>query len=421
MVSVDDVQGYREKFDNQSELLENSDDITDADREAIQRWVTHLRANDPDVESLGTVVGHLNRIRLAAERSARPLTKMERLNDVSSLKLHLEDEHGLSDGTIRNYMKAVRKFFEWREADWFDEITIGASIDRKHDPDEEIDSEELGAMLDACGQFDSAARDKALIALLRDTGLRIGAVLSLQLKHVDVEGERATITINTDANVKDADGAKPLTWSRGYLANWLDVHPRPDDPERAVIHKTRQITDDGDGALRQQYAGQRISLIAEEAGLDPDRIHAHLFRGTAISEWIRNGFSDQKIKHRVDWDEDTREMSTYSRVTDEEMNDAIFEDYDLANDDGEDSSPDLEQCPQCRTPLRGAERFCPGCAQPLESALADEVDKVDDETFESATNSETPTDQDLLEEWRRRFKHDPDFRARVVGDHEESS
>lgn len=420
MVDVTDVQGYQTKFENQRELLDTSEDVDEADREQIQRWIVHLRTNDPEVESLGTVVGHMNRIRLAAERSEMPLTEMETVEDINALKLYLEDEHGLGDGTIRNYMKAVRKFFEWLDVEWADDIVIGASIDRKHDPDEEITSDELGALLDACSQYDSAARDKALIALLRDTGLRIGAILSLQLKHVDIQGQRATITINEEAHVKDADGPKPLTWSRGYLANWLDIHPRPNNPEAALIHKTRKAVDDEHGALRQQYAGRRISKIAETAGLDPDRIHAHLFRGTAISEWIRKGMSDQKIKHRADWGEDSREIGTYSRVTDEELNDAIFEDYGIVAPEN-DTSPELEQCPQCRTPLRGNERFCPGCAAPLDSTTAEATEGVEDRTFEAATQADA-TNNDILAEFRRRFKNDPDFRDRVVSsDHDETS
>lgn len=423
MVDVTDVQGYQTKLENQLDLLDFAD-IDERDRDAIDSWIVHLRANDPDVESLGTVVGHLNRIRLAAERGHMPLVEMAGVEDTNALKLHLQDRHGLSEGTIRNYMKAIRKFFHWfvDDDDWPDDITIGAPPERKHDPEAEISSDELDAMLDAAAEFDSAAREKALIALLRDTGLRIGAILSIQIKHVDFEGERGTITINEEANVKDASGPKPVTWSRGYVANWLDVHPRPDDPDAALIHKTRQWEADEDGALRQQYAGRRIQEIAEAAGLDSDRVHAHLFRGTAISQWMRDdGLNEQKIKHRVDWVEDSGQFKTYSMVSDEEMNDAIFDEYGIGSSDEDETGPDLDNCPQCRTPLRGGERFCPGCAAPLTQAAVESSDEIDDRTFESAAGANEP-EVDYFAEFRHRFNTDPDFRSRVVdGDHDEPS
>jgi integrase len=418
MVDVDDIQGYSQKFENQREKLAESDKLTEADREAIGDWMVHLRTNDSSVESIGTVVGHLNRIRLCAERAEQPLTEFDRLGDVNALELRLKDEYDLAESTIRGYKKGLKKFFAWQEADFADDITIGAPIESKHDPDEEITSDELGAMLDACAEFDAAARDKAMIALLRDTGLRLGAVLSLRVGDVDISSRRATITINDEANVKDASGARPLTWSRGYVANWLDVHPRPGREDAALIHKTRRFDADEDGALRQQYAGQRISKIAEAADVDSDRIHAHLFRGTAISEWIRDGMSEQQIKHRAAWTEDSRMLATYSMVSDEEINEEIFGFYGIGDD--EDRSPDLEECPMCKTPLRGTERFCPSCAAALDSAAADAEETIEDDTFESAKVAEA-SDGRFIDEFRRRFKNDPEFRARFLGDHHDSS
>lgn len=423
MVDADDVQGYRTKYENQMDLLESAD-IDQRDRSTINDWIVHLRTNDPDVDSLGTVVGHLNRIRLAAERANMALVDIERVEDVNTLKLHLEDVHDLSEGTIRNYMKALRKFLEYRGADWYDDVTIGAPPQRKHDPDEEITDAELDAMLDAANQFDSASREKALIALLRDTGLRIGAVLSFQMKHVDFENNRATLTINTDANVKDADGPKPVTWSRAYVANWITDHPRPDVDNAALIHKTRMWDESEDGALRQQYAGRRIQEIATAAGLNPERIHAHLFRGTAISEWMRDPEMDsQAIKHRVDWGEDSSQFEAYSRVSDEEWNDVIFSRYGIGDDDHDDAGHGLDTCPHCQSALRGGERFCPACAGPLKSAAAEKVDVVEDDNFESVANtSGNGPERDYFAEFKRRFNNDAEFRRRIAGDgHDDSS
>ncbi|WP_160135327.1 tyrosine-type recombinase/integrase [Halococcus salsus] len=371
MVDATDVQGYRDKYDGQMDQLDSAD-IDDRDRDAIERFIVHCRTNDSSIESLGTVVGHLNRLRLSAERAPEPLVDLESVDDVNAFKLHLEDEHGLSEGTIRNYAKALRKFLDWRELDWASDVSVGPPPKRRHDPDEEIDADELGALLDAAAN----PRDKALIAILSDTGLRIGAVLSLQMRHVDFDGRRATITINEQANVKGDDGPKPITWSRGYVANWIDIHPRPDDPDAALIHKLRRWDDEDDAALAQQYAGRIISETAERAGLDVDRIQARLFRATSISQWIRDNMGEQAIKHRTGWEKDSRMFEVYSRVTDEEMNDVVFDHYGIDGIDSEQSGPSLEECPQCRTPLRGSEAFCPGCATPLSSSATEATDRT---------------------------------------------
>ncbi|PSP55994.1 integrase [Halobacteriales archaeon QS_1_67_19] len=418
MVDTDDVQGYETKYENQMDLLDEAD-IDARDRDAILKWVHYLRTRDNDVGKKGTVVNHLNKIRLTAERANISLVDIKQIEDIESIVVQLKDNPDIGPGTVRNYQKAIRKFLDYRDVGFADDVTIDPPPERKHDPDKEITDNELNAMLQAANELDSAAREKALIALLRDTGLRIGAVLSLQMKHVNFESDRATVTINTDANVKGADGPKPVTWSRAYVSNWIDIHPRPDVKHAALIHKTRRWSDDEDGALRQQYAGRRIQKIATAAGLDAERIHAHLFRGTAISEWMRDdGLNDQAIKHRVDWSPDSRMFEVYSRVSDEEWNEQIFEHYNIGESGDKDKSRGhgLDRCPHCQTPLRGGERFCPACAGALHSRDVTKVEDVENATFESAKNNEDPAQEITIDEFRRRFRNDPDFRAKLVGE-----
>jgi integrase len=408
MADANDVQGYRRKFENQRERLADAD-LDDRDRDAIDRFVVHLRANDASVASLGTVVGHLNRLRLSAERAHVPLVEFADIGDVDAFKLHLEDVHGLSEGTIRNYMKAIRKFYVWRGCEWGEDITVGAPPDRTVDPDEEITADELSAVLDAAPN----PRDRALIAVLADTSLRIGAVLSFRICHVDFETRKGTITINENANVKDVSGAQPLSWSRGYVANWLDDHPRPDDPDAALFHK-RQQYEPGDDALSQQYAGRRIASIAAEAGLDPDRIHAHLFRATRISQWIRGDMDEQQIKHLAGWEKDSRQFETYSLVSDEEMNDAVFAHWGIADADADEAGPVITECPQCRTTLRGDETFCKGCGAPVSIEAAAATDEAGETLRDIMVEADDPDVRAAAADTAAAAENDPVFASALI-------
>lgn len=409
MVDATDVQGYRDKFDGQMDHLETAD-IDDRDRDAIKRFIIHCRTNDSDIDSLGTVVGHCNRLRLAAQRARGALVELDSVTDVNAFKLHLEDEYGLSQGTIRNYTKALRKFYEWDDREWAGDISVGTPPDRSHDPNEEITADELDALLDAAAN----PRDKALVAILADTGLRIGAVLSLQMCHVDFDGRRATLTVNEDANVKGDSGPKPVTWSRGYIANWIDVHPRPETPNAALIHNLRRWDDGDDAALSQQYAGRIISEIAERAGLDSDRIEPHLFRATSISRWIREDMGEQAIKHRTGWAKDSRMFETYSRVTDEEMNDVVFEHYGITDPKASSDEPSLSECPQCRTTLRGNESFCPGCGGPM-TPEATETANEQDQTVMRAAAQESGERAEALADLAALLDSHPELREAIDG------
>lgn len=385
MADTDDVQKYQSKFENQRRLLEESD-IDERDKEAIKEFVRH---EDGSGSNMGVLVSYLNRLRLSSKRADVPLVDMEE-SDIDDLLFSLKHDHGIQEGTRRNYRKALRKLFDYLDRDW--EVTVGSPVDRTVDPDQLLEREEIDDIIDTA----TVPRDKAAVALLADTGMRIGAVASLRIKDIDLSGELATVTVNENGNVKGASGSIPLTWSRGYIANWLDVHPRRDNPNAAFIHKLRQVDEDEDGALTYQYLSRRIREIGVEAGIQEERLNMHNFRKSAISRWIRQGMDEQKIKHRAFWVKDSSQFETYSGVTEDEMNRDIAEHYGLSTGDDEGPDMTLEECPTCRTPLRGSERFCPSCGSPLSQSAADEIDEAEEALFETAKNNDGElTDEEL--------------------------
>jgi integrase len=374
-MDTDDIQGYQRKFDNQLSKLRKAE--IGPDRDAIQEFV---RARDGHVNE-GTMVNNINRLRLAAERCDDHLVELDKPG-VDELLFSLRHDHGLAEGTVRNYRKALRLFYQHRDEEWADDIKIGASPSRKVDPNQLLSMDEINTLLDTA----ESARDKCLIALLADTGLRIGAIGSLRVGDVDLEGQNAFVSINENGNVKDASGRIPLTWSEGYVSTYLNVHPRRGVDSAALLHKNAGYYDGtDDGALE----------FAREAGIDTDRVKTHNFRKSAISRWIREGMGEQAIKHRACWDVDTDMFETYSGVTGEELNEQILDHYDLT-DETPASRPDLQQCPRCQMTLQPDHDFCPGCAAPLSQSAAERKEDVDEGILEDLVAATDPEVRDKL-------------------------
>ena len=65
MTDVDDVQNYENTYNRQLEKLEAAE-IVDSDREAIRDYVRHADARG-EIKT-GTIIRHLNCLRLSAER-----------------------------------------------------------------------------------------------------------------------------------------------------------------------------------------------------------------------------------------------------------------------------------------------------------------------------------------------------------------
>lgn len=400
MADTDDVQAYASKFENQLEKLREAD-IDERDRDAIlklvRQWDSEHSINQ------GTIVSYINRLRLSSERADMPLVEMDK-DAVDSFVFDLKHETELAEGTLRNYRKALRKFFDERGEDWAEDIKIGASPERNVDPNELLEEEEIRDLLDAA----TNPRDKALLSLLADTGLRIGAVCSLRIRDIDLSDDVGTININEEANVKGASGRIPLTWSEGYVGSWLNSHPRRDEPDAALIHKVEHVGEDEDGALTYQYAARRIKFIADDAGVDRDRVNTHNFRKTAISRWIREGLSEQAIKHRACWDVDTDMIDTYSGVRDEELNDQILDHYGIENGE-DDMSVVLDQCPRCQTTLAPGDDFCSGCGAALSDMAAFQKDTVRDELQGDLVELMDPDERKVADEALSRSEEEPDF------------
>ena len=61
-------------------------------------------------------------------------------------------------------------------------------------------------------------RDKAIIALLFDAGIRSGELLNMKIKDVDFNTESAHITVNGKTGMRKV----PILFSAPYIARYLD-------------------------------------------------------------------------------------------------------------------------------------------------------------------------------------------------------
>lgn len=217
--------------------------------------------------------------------------------DLERLLFYFEDEKKLAPGTIWNYKKLVKKFMRWLYNDesprWVKDLKL-AKFDSPVQPFDLLTQTEFEKLMAACRH----PRDKAIIAVLADLGMRIGALMSCRIKNVECSQHGAIIYISRTSRSKKSTPAKgiPITWSTGFLNQWLAVHPLREDLE-APLWVTLDKNMDPMGYLGVR---KKLTTIGKNAGIKKP-VNPHSFRHLAITNWILDGLNEQEIKYRAGW------------------------------------------------------------------------------------------------------------------------
>lgn len=385
--NVNDIHGFNIGFQQAMQRLEAAA-ITDYNKDLIKRFVSFCRKSNLKQCSY---TQNLNLLLRIAKRLKKDLDKLNEA-DVDQLLFSLETED-YSSGYIRNYKKAIKKLYQWlTDGDspkFIRELKVTATY-KQVEPKDLLTDSEVEKLLGTCRN----ARDRALIAVLLDSGLRVGAVGSLLIDNIELNTNFGVIRPNNHSKSnKTFSKAVPITWSDGYIGQWLSVHPNREDLKSPLwINLDWPIG----GAMSYKNIRSMIKNTAVRAGIKK-KINPHMFKHRAVSKWILERFSDQEIKHRARWAMDSRMMAIYGHFTSEDINSNILEHYGIKQ--SEITEVKLTNCPRCNITLPPGARFCPQCSLSLDAKAAMEIEeksKAIPELF--AALQKNPIFQKLLDE-----------------------
>jgi site-specific recombinase XerD len=137
------------------------------------------------------------------------------------------------------------------------------------------------ALIKACStRAPTGVRNRALIAVLWRSGLRISEALSLELRDVDLDAG--------SLRVRHGKGDRSRTvgvdeQTSALLARWIDRRRKLGPGARSPIFCTL----DG-GRIDSSYVRRLLPRLAAKAGIDR-RVHAHGLRHTHAAEMAREG------------------------------------------------------------------------------------------------------------------------------------
>jgi len=148
-----------------------------------------------------------------------------------------------------------------------------------------LKQDELKALLEAPKRM----RDRLIIKLLYETGMRVGELTALTIG--DVELESGEITIQKAK--RHEEGRKvPLvnSWTKTMLRDYIGTRKIRKDP--LFVSNKR-------GALSRRQVERLMEKYGEIAGLDKDKRHPHVLRHTHAVQALKSGIDLRTLQQNL--------------------------------------------------------------------------------------------------------------------------
>jgi site-specific recombinase XerD len=192
---------------------------------------------------------------------------------------------GLSDQTIAGRVRTTKRLFNWLEEEGIIQNNPTARIKTPRPRQEEpkaISVQDFKALLETA-QTDSPAdiRDRAIILILADTGVRVSGLCGLRVK--DVHFDEGLIKTTEKGKKSRFVPFSPLT--REALEAWLEIRPT-DRGDRLFF--SQSTSRKNRGRLETNGVAQILKRRAKEAGIK-GRCNPHSFRHFFAREFLLAG------------------------------------------------------------------------------------------------------------------------------------
>jgi integrase/recombinase XerD len=232
-------------------------------------------------------------------------------------------------------------------------------------------------------------RDKAMIAVLFESGARIGEIENCKFRHVQ-EFHRGT-EHGYRITLKGKTGERQVIIYRfqQWLRIWLEICKNI-DPDTPLFPTTRKYADDSfsnDEKLRaaakdkpHDYVplkSKRFNIIlraaANKAGIRKD-VHAHLLRHSQCTR-CANTMTEQQLKTQFGWTSGSNMTSVYIHLSGKDTEKAMLKSYGIVVEEDEKGNK-IEHCVQCHSIISPGFILCPICGNSLSGNMLISKDEL---------------------------------------------
>lgn len=319
-------------------------------------------------------------------------------DDVVSILAAVE-ERDYKPGTKNEYRKTLKRFVRFQ---YGDDSPLLRLIKQKRDDSKKpeiVSEDDVLRMIDAAKN----PRDKALIAVAYEGGLRIGEVAGLRIGDVSWDREmRARIKVRG----KTGERVIPLVMSAPYLWRWLEIHPFKDDPSAIVFCS---LSNRNYGGMMGYYSLWKLFVgIGRKAGIKK-RVNPHMLRHSRATV-LANFLTEAQMCEYFGWRQGSDTPRVYVHLSGRDIDRAVMRVYGFEDDVEESLKAKPKKCPRCGKMNSPTDRYCSRCALLLDEGERARFEIESEKVVEKLVERASP---ELLENVRemillvRKVREDP--------------
>lgn len=236
------------------------------------------------------------------------------------------EEGNYKVGTKNEFRKGLKKLFKWLKGEDWPELKLLKKVKERNSTPDVLSEDDVFKMIDA----EDHPRDKALIAVGYEAGLRIGELAHLKMKDIAWKtNSNGDLKAKIKVNGKTGERQIPLIVSVPYLKKWIEQHPFKDNMDAYIFcsfaHK------DYGGLVTYKTAREIVINIAEKAGVKK-KVHPHILRHTRATV-LANHLTEAQMCEFFGWAQGLRMPRVYVHLSGRNIDPAIDKIYGMEEEE----------------------------------------------------------------------------------------
>jgi len=265
--------------------------------------------------------------------------------------------HPFSQNMKHDYIRILKQFLAWLGIDTR-KIRVPRQAFDTSIPSDLLTEDEVIALVRA----GRTSRERALVALVYETGCRINEAARLRWKDLRVDDHGIGVYI-TDTKSQKMRYTRCVAFAEYLAAYRADCRPAGIPgyvPGEDLVFRTTQ-----GNPMSYNTMNRVLAVTVKRAGITK-RVHWHLLRKSRITHAVKKNIPESILKKMFWGNLDTSMFKTYVVLSESDIDKAILADAGLIKSLPADDPMRPRTCPHCAAINAPTHPFCSKCGYPLD-------------------------------------------------------